>query len=123
VDEARSILEHGRTHEEPVLSSIISSCIRDSEEYGWKIDREAILKDLQETGKIESKEEDEEEDEPWVISPYYLAVYKQWMRERPEKMKELMLYYYKELWHAEDEVLERMRFAVSRGWGMMMIFD
>ena len=45
LEEIQYLLEHVRSHERPVLDSIISKCIRDGEGMDWDIDVEALNKD------------------------------------------------------------------------------
>lgn len=58
---------------------------------------------------------------------YSRAVYQQWMREHPAQMTDLLQErlpnYVIPIWHLEDQVMEYLRYAVSRGWGLLELYD
>jgi hypothetical protein len=121
LEEIQHLLEHVRTHELPLLDSIIDECVRDGEGRYWAIDIEALDKDA-----IKSKEEIGEEwwhyfrrQEMYVSNR---AVFEQWMKvphHQAEMEQHHMRRFYEMLHMVEDEILHRMRFAVERGWGIL----
>ena len=109
-------------HEEPVLSTIMSGCIRDAQHPSpWPLSSPIELPtvDLEQV----AAEDDEAEEAMGVLPPYYRRLYEQWMHERPAELTELMHRYYRQLWEAEDEIMLRLRYAVARGWGMLEVYD
>ncbi len=123
LEEIQHLLEHVRTHERPLLDSLISECVRDGEGRYWAIDIEALDKDA-------IKSEEEIVDESWRYikrQGMYItnrAVFEQWMRvphHYIEMDRHHMQRFYKMLHMVEDEILHRMRFAAERGWGILVM--
>lgn len=122
LEEIQYLLEHVRTHERPLLDSIIDECVRDGEGRYWAIDIEALDKDA-----IKSEEEIGEEWWHYIKRPgMYIsnrAVFEQWMRvphHQAEMEQHHMQRFYGMLHMIEDEILHRMRFAIARGWGILV---
>jgi len=123
LEEVQYLLGQVRTHERSLLDWIIDECVRDGNGRWWAIDMEALDKDA-----IKSKEEIE--DEPWHYvkrEGTYIsnrAVFEQWMRiphHQAELERHHMQRFYGMLHRVEDEILHRMRFAVERDWGILVM--
>ncbi len=58
---------------------------------------------------------------------YYRTTYAQWIREHPTEMtnirQERLHIRSTSLWHREDQVMAYLRYAVTRGWGMLELYD
>jgi hypothetical protein len=120
LEEGQDLLAHVKTREAPLLSNILSGCMRDGAQCGWKVDPEILRRAdpfYEGSGEL-------------TIHNYYsldesdyLPIYERWMKEHPEELRAFLQRYYHDLWWIEDEVLRRVQFAVSRGWGILEIWD
>jgi hypothetical protein len=87
----------------------------------WDIDVEALSKDA-----IKSQEEIGGE-VPWHYvkrKGLYInqrAIFEQWRKAHPVEMDKFVEGYYRWIHIVEDEILHRMRFAVERGWGILVM--
>ncbi len=110
LDEAQKLIDNVRTHETPLLASIIYECIRDGEGEGWIVDTKLISEEL-------PLNESGDDPDAWAY-----AVFERWMAAHPAKMKAFLQRYYENLWQVEDEILRRTRYAISQGWGMLKTY-
>lgn len=129
-EETRYLLEHVRTHERPWLESILSGCMRDGAGQGWEISPNLSISDP-ELFTMQS----ENDAMPWkykltnwMYKGYpgqhadFQTIVDYWMTVHPEEMKGFQERYYRNLWQVEAEILQRMRLAVARGWGMIQTY-
>ena len=114
-EETRYLLTHVQVHSEPITPSIISRCISNAHyhRYNW------------ETGGSQPRRDDFADWKQYAEADecYVRAVFEKWMREHPAHMVDLLQHQYRNLWLIEDRVMAYVRYAVSRGWGMLEFYD
>jgi hypothetical protein len=129
-EETHYLLTHVRTHEKPRLESVISGCMRDGAEQGWEIDSKLPISDQE---LLKHQPEDDALSwkyklTSWMYQNYegqltdFQTIINYWMIVHSEEMKAFQEGYYRNIWQIEAEILQRMRLAVTRGWGMIQTY-
>jgi len=121
--ETKRLLQEYRRHEAPLLHDILESCLRDAATqeltFDWLDVKRAehsfppagvLTMDLHDSLYTWDRE---------AINLLYEAVRKA----HPAQMQQFAQKYYERVWRLEEEMMERVAYAVSQNWGFMVIYE